>query len=404
MNYFPSHHPSLLAVALTMVATRNSSKKTGEGSNTTPETYRNGNAAKGKGSEQRSSKGSPTAKETPIDEGTRVFASSGNSTGKGSASPPKDDLNFDLNEGPDQSTISGSNSKRKFKRSSLTPATYSPTTKGGEGSEQGKSREARRNRREDLRSKSTGLGISISNDRTLVVPPNKKIVFDDEVEAETPREREVENETAMIVDAEDDDAVEEVQTDIARIQAQKQRDEERESALEALKTKKRKRKSKSLEKSKPQIDDNELDDEFFEQLDAEREQTRMTGIVSAEPTKQQRGRHTTFVANGDEVDGPVKAGHNIEVVVLKDQGQLSASVGTFVASEAAQLFSRNRLNDGSDAVSAKQLHKAKKAGRKAVDNTTWKRSKKMNRLLLPGVQSVRKSGKGFAAAHFVGRM
>jgi hypothetical protein len=270
-------------------------------------------------------------------------------------------------------------------------------------------RERRQRKRDDLRSKSIGVGLRISED---TVPINKKIVFDDDqiemqlVDA-SKQDEDAEHAEENADGDSDDDAVEEVKSSVAKMHDQEQRSRERTTALEsdALKSNKRKRKNR-LDKKKEEkaAVEEEFDENFFEKLDAEMGEERKNRKKKKNEgdSPLPKGRHTTFVAKDEafETGAPVNAGHNIEVVVLKDDP--ATEVTSIPASKAALLFSRSQIVNGSDIVSEKQLRKAKKSGRNVTDYTsTWNRSKKMNRLLLPGAKSKRRSGEGAPASHFV---
>jgi|UniRef100_A0A8J9THV3 hypothetical protein len=286
-------------------------------------------------------------------------------------------------------------------------------------------REVRRKRREELRSKSTGVGLSIdANDSKIV---NRKIVFgdlDDELpdSVEKPVEVSValepsKNASAVVAathdekDAEsDDNKVEEMKSNVAKAIEIEERNRERATARHAAAVQKPKRKRRK-EVSQVHASDNSenFDESFFAELDEKREEDRQSRKKAKEELP--KGRHITFVVSGDEPEArkPYPAAHNIEVVVLNDNdsGLKSPIPDSPTKSESGTLllYSRSVLADGSDGISAKQLQKAKKSGRKDAGNIHWKRSRKMNRLLVPGARSqkARLMG-GRPAAHFVVEM
>lgn len=291
-------------------------------------------------------------------------------------------------------------------------------------------RELRQQRREKLRSKATGLGLSISTSNQSSA---QKIVFDDDVASiEQITDSKLTREMAPLKtsnagdenedDGEDDDnAIEEVKTSVARQEDQKQRHLER-TSVQSRVTKKKSRKRGHREKhvdANGSDEEAELDEAFFAQLEAERQEERREKRRKLE-LLQPIGQKTTFVVEGDEailapnIIKPME--HNIQVVVLAP-ATITASNG--IANVPASLgqpfepiarstlhYSRNLLVDGCDVMSARQQHRAKKSGKKDTTTLTgWKRSKKMNRLLtVPGVMSSKKRQKaGAAAPHFVVR-
>lgn len=262
----------------------------------------------------------------------------------------------------------------------------------------------------ELRSKSTGVGIVLNSE-----PVNKKIVFgdgennfvvpdkDDGIKERKTKEDQCSDESV------DDDAVEEVKGSEAKDLVKQQLEQEHATARASFIKKPRKRKSKAQDAIA-----NEFDDDFFKQLDEERAEERKQRQQTKNQTKP-AGRHTTFVVSGDEegrIDSeiaPNVAEHNIEVVVLgtddsSDDPHRSTTGRSLLSeankekpSEAFLMYSRCiLLVDGSEPPSCKQQQKAKKAGHKTVQAPTWKRSKKMNRILGAGRRL-----KGKAAAHFL---
>jgi hypothetical protein len=306
--------------------------------------------------------------------------------------------------------INGSDTEMKDSPEQGESSTNSGRKKGSSA------RELRRQRRDQADARNTGVGISKDN-----APTGKKIIFGDDVienddkveKEETPADDEdmeeddekVQEEGGDDDDDDDDDAVEEVNTAAAREHAQEERGREHATARAAVSVKSRRKRKKQAE-SEPAEDaaENEFDDDFFAQLDEE-----MTEEQKQEKEKrklaQPKGRHTTFVVPDEDENGTsAPVGHNIEVTVLgeTDSRPSDPVILNTDPSETAVLFSRNRLDNGSDGVSAKQLQKAKRSGKKNPATPSWKRSKKMNLLLAPGARSKRlKEGQGRAAAHFV---
>lgn len=283
----------------------------------------------------------------------------------------------DNDSGPEQEPVekAASSSSKKRSSSSKKIGGLSP-------------REVRRSRREDLRHKETGVGVS--------APTGKKIVFgdDEDLQQEEPEEAAADADPKGDAeeDSDDDSAVEEVGTSVARKKDVEQRERERATARTAVSAKPR-RKRKKVEAT-PAVD-NEFDEDFFEQLDQDMAEEKIEKPV------QPQGRHTTFVsADEEEVGTTCSVGHNIELAVLQDDSKARLILNSEV-SESAVVFSKGRLLSGSDGISAKQLQKAKKAGRKTAGTPSWKRSKKMNLLLAPGAKSKRQKTQGRAAAHFV---
>lgn len=245
------------------------------------------------------------------------------------------------------------------------------------------SREQRKKRRDELRSKSVGVVVGkIDTSKTA----SNKILFGDKYDAEQASQKVVAALQEEKEEDSDDDQVEEVKASVAKEQALEQRQKERKTATELHKleaTIKRKR--------KPVEEDAPMDDDFFAQLDVELDEERKEKKrkVAAAP----KGKHTTFVST-NENDDVVEADHNIEVVVLADAATTVAAssfVGGSKPSEAAMIFSRGRMEDGISAI--KKSGGATKT--KPQKSQGWKRSNKMNRILLT------KKRTNKPASHFV---
>jgi hypothetical protein len=241
-------------------------------------------------------------------------------------------------------------------------------------------RSRRQQTRNALRSQSTGVGIVIDTKA-------KKIVFDEEgnapslLEAIHVAEPTVEPALLTTVDDNDDDddndAVEEVKGGDAKAQVQEQRLLERSTALESLLGQKRRR-------HKPKKED-ELNDDFFAQLDAEMEQLNEEKKQKKDSPAPQ-GKLITFLAKDEVVQNkmPIQKEHNIQVVVLNDRPQIRSGPPLPFAGGSSSSYSRFDLSNGQDECSAKQLQKMKKTGRKA--EPAWTRSNKVNQRLLMGKQ------------------
>jgi hypothetical protein len=272
-------------------------------------------------------------------------------------------------------------------------------------------RQLRVRNRELLRAKATGtVKIPSSSATTTATAPkaNRRIVFDQDDEyTATAEEKGNLNETEVTppsdkpktavdpVEDDDDDAVEEVKTSTARESETKKRLQERESARSAQQGKK-KRKRKKVETTTKATTD-EFDEDFFQQLEEEKA-TEKARLKQSKLDSQPKGRYTSFVVDEEEEDEsmPRQAEFDVQVAVIRSEAQVDLA---FTAPSAeANIFSRNQLENGGDGLSAKQIQKAKKNGKKAVENSTWKRSTKMNLLLAPGR---RQRGKGGPAVHFV---
>lgn len=303
-------------------------------------------------------------------------------------------------------------------------------------------RELRRQHRDSLRSKSLGVGLTISttpnnngNDST-----RKRIIFDDPGEdtnnevrlsemqdhgKDSIKSQSRQNLPTVAArstgqqsrefneskdgdrgnddddDGDDDDAVEEVKTSSAKKDIEDQMMKERESArnLNVLRRKSRKRKERPAPNKHEDSTEDDLDESFFEKLDAEMKDERNSSKkkVTADATTKNKARKITFVAN-DEGMTEKNVGHNLTVQVLGDDPRIIGSK----PSKTALLFSRGIILSGTDELSEKQIRKAKKSGRDANNFIqTWTRSKKMNRFLLTGAKSKRGRAEGSAAASFV---
>jgi hypothetical protein len=255
-----------------------------------------------------------------------------------------------------------------------------------------------------------GIGVSISTKTT----PNKKIVFDDDNSEEEPMDendgingieptskKEGVNQAEGSDSDDDDDAVEEVKSSVARETIMEQRAKERETVKEQklqIRTKKRK---KSVEKKL--LDGDEFDEEFFAQVDSEMAAQQKQKKAEKDSLSGSAGRHTTFVsAEEEETTGPIKADHNIEIVVLGNEGVADGALlrsteakAGIELTEASHLFARNRLTDG------KEQTKKKGTTKKKQDDPGWKRSKKMYVLAFGRAKVQRRKGCGTAAAHFI---
>lgn len=281
----------------------------------------------------------------------------------------------------------------------------------------GKSRRKVRQKKhkDDLKSKTTGVGIKISADSA---PTNSRIVFDDsnlptdEDDNEDnstngeDKDEDFDRETTMKEkdsdddigdDEEDDDAVEEVQGKAARDEAM---DQMKTEAKQSLKTKKQRKRKPRVEKIKEGAaktneangddsdDGDEMDDEFFAQLDSVRQQEmEEKKVLEREAARAaSKGKHTTFVfaknENDDDNEGDParRINENMQVVVLKNpSSSASGANGSFAPnttsiSEKALLYSRNRLKDGVDR-KAGDIEMKRKLNRSGEDIQPWKRAR-----------------------------
>lgn len=299
-------------------------------------------------------------------------------------------------------------------------------------------RDMRRKRRSELRTKTTGTGLKIDRDGEKL-SSNKRVVFDDmdddvvddgepisiETEddvAEKPERKVVEQKEEEEED-DDDDKVEEVQSNVAKTLAMKERAKERASELltnqiKGNRKKKRSTKGDRVVSSKPtnddDEDDNDLDPSFFAQVDAQlaeqRKQKREEKRRQAQTPLKPKGRHTTFVSSEDDVvKKPIPVDQTIELVVLGNRE--SAAVASNPAllacplSQTAQKYAKGQLitdTSGTD-ISAKKKKQQQKMGNKknATVVSAWKRAKKMNDFAVPGAKSRKARLHGKAAAQFV---
>jgi hypothetical protein len=307
-------------------------------------------------------------------------------------------------------------------------------------------RAQRRAIEQQLRSQATGVGIALEK------AVNKKIVFDDSLLPLDDVEHDVKDssndatsplQAAVVptvfdpeypkdpVDDDDDDKVEEVKASTAQDMALEQRQEERLTARTSTWTKKtrRKRKATAATAVSDMPDPTVFDDEFFQQIDQERQDERQRRRAKTSHGETAgtvaTGRHTTFVvASREDAVGtalkPKSVGHGVEVVVLGcdhqqadtatdgDGGNVPYSVLTGQSlleshketpSPEVVLYSRSGiLSDGSVPLSSKQTKKMKQAGHVSSHRQvapTWQRSKKM-RVVAFGTRKQPK-----AAAQFV---
>ena len=259
-----------------------------------------------------------------------------------------------------------------------------------------------------LKSKNTGVGLSISIGESAKSQGNKKIVFDEdnlpEIEADDIDTEDANDQTQSTgptkpdtEDDDDDDAIEEVKGSAAREEIIEQLKSEEKLSLKTKK--KRKRKERKVEKVEEE--DEDLDDDFFAELEAVRaEEAAERAAIKA---KKPKGKHTTFVFQESEQgqadeSAPQKKSHGIQVVVLPEEGTVADSAITAIPaeelSETAILFSRGGLLDGAD---RGKKRKNKTAPKRA--DTSWKRSRKVG--LLAGGRFRPRGGHGRPAANFV---
>ena len=267
-------------------------------------------------------------------------------------------------------------------------------------------REVRRRHRESLRAKATGkIDISAASQQ----PANRRIVFDDDDEQpndtaeieesisekqqpestkeqkQEPREeKEVVDDDAQHDESDGDDAIEEVQTSKARETEKQKRSQERDSARTSLQTQGKKRKRNKATKRKSEsaeFDAEEFDDDFFKQLEQEKQTAKEEQKVAKKLERQSKGKHTTFVVNKDEdvVIRPIETQGMEVAVISQDNNELPMPDPT-----DEEAYARDCLENGSDGLSTKQIRKAKKQRKEAVEAPSWHRSTKMNRLTAPG--------------------
>lgn len=275
-------------------------------------------------------------------------------------------------------------------------------------------RKKTRSSKEGLKSKNTGIGLSIdlSDESTK---QNKKIVFDDTIGDDD--EKILDETTKGTVEQsdqvqigvtvndkdDDDDAVEEVKGCTARDEIIQQIETEVKVAGKAKKkAKKRKEKKEEKVENDDDEDDDDLDDDFFEELETIKAEEQAKKEL--ESKKQKKGKHTTFVFRENnkakKLSTPKSVGHNIQVVVLADQLETISddpftSVPTSSLTKEALVLSRSDLKDGAD-----QGGKRKRKAPNRPD-TTWKRSRKMNLLATPKSRFNRQGARARPAANFV---
>ena len=252
-----------------------------------------------------------------------------------------------------------------------------------------KERKSRRQkqRKEELKSKATGIGLKISVDSA---PTNKKIVFDDsnlpsdgdDKDNDVNGGEAEENNSGDGDGDDDDDAVEEIKGTAARDEVLDQMKTEAQQSLKPKKKRNRKeRREKPIEDSNG---DEEMDEDFFAQLDSAREvemEERKALEMSAK-REALRGKHTAFVFSKNKNDDegasvPLAINKNIQVVVLSNSSNSVAASfePTTSLSEKALLYSRNRLKDGTDLLEgSKELQRKRK--RSGAEIQPWKRSTK----------------------------
>jgi len=295
-------------------------------------------------------------------------------------------------------------------------------------------REIRKHQRETLRSKNLGLiHIGDTNDGTETPTSSnrpRKIVFDDtnDVSLEDNGDKEQDlvddklgdnqriqdDDDGDDDDDDDDDAVEQMDSKAAKDMMLAQREQERNTS-KAFRATPRKRKrttgSRGTEHEKD-VGPLEDDDDFFAELEAQKAAERKKRKAAAGGDVDVIPKHTIFQTANEELTSKatLEVHPGLELVVLgekdhddegddgyqqfeKEQAMSLAVTGEL--SRTALQHSRGFLKGGWDVISDKQRKKKNKTGLMATKDT-WKRSKKMNRLLLT-------KGKGKAAVNFASK-
>ena len=287
---------------------------------------------------------------------------------------------------------------------------------------QKKVKSTKKQKKKDLRTKNLGLGLKISIDNS---EPNKKIVFNESDDENVKIDINNDDQSIEIIEqkteVESDDEVEEVKALDAKAQAQLQRNTERQSrALSSQNTHKLKRKraqpisdedgessdgsgtsnsdddsdSNSDEDQEDMEDekDNFLTEDFFSQVDSERERNRLKKKVLKKSLSKvnidtgksnlYQGKHTTFVTEDSD---PVKSrkdivtdNTNLEVIVLegnKGQSSFKDRKGLVLSAQLGTKPSKVALNLSRTKVHASGTLCTNKSNLPA--NKQWTRSKKM---------------------------
>jgi len=286
-------------------------------------------------------------------------------------------------------------------------------------------------RKEKLKSIQTGVGLRISIDSSITgskaTSSNKLRSANDEYVNDNAREQSKstdmkDNEAKD--DGDDDDDIEEVPGQTAREDVIEQLKTEEKLCLQSRKQRKRKARNRNssenqcntaikLTKTSRQKNDEkngndddgeneELDEEFFAQLDVVRgeevKERKETEMLKARTSV--KGKHTNFVFSTNQSEGvnsePVKIDENIQVVVLKNLSTTSNSIIKGVGSsfgiastlsKTALIYSRNQLIDGSDSNIANynkssggqnnntDVNRKRKSHRSDEETKPWKRAK-----------------------------
>lgn len=189
------------------------------------------------------------------------------------------------------------------------------------------SRKIKSQRKAELRKKNLGLGLGKID---VEEKKSNKITFDDDFVAsdyDSDEHDEIpEKEVAPEDGDSSDDEIEEVSASAAKQQAMEMFASERKTRKEELAfSSKRKRKTKEvpqLVQPEAESEEEDFDEDFFAQVDEERKNESKVKKAKKNKETQKLGRHTTFVSEEDDpnavgsFNNPVKADHNIEVVVL----------------------------------------------------------------------------------------
>lgn len=189
------------------------------------------------------------------------------------------------------------------------------------------SRKIKSQRKAELRKKNLGLGLGKID---VEEKKSNKITFDDDFVASDYDSDEHDEIPEKEVTPEDgdssDDEIEEVSASAAKQQAMEMFASERKTRKEELAfSSKRKRKTKEvpqLVQPEAESEEEDFDEDFFAQVDEERKNESKVKKAKKSQETQKLGRHTTFVSEEDDpnavgsFNNPVKADHNIEVVVL----------------------------------------------------------------------------------------
>jgi len=261
-----------------------------------------------------------------------------------------------------------------------------------------KVKEVKSQRKAALRKRALGVGIGKIDIDASGSTKGTKISFDDDFVAKDSDDDENDNIDEAKETTSDDDsdgAVEMVSSSAAKQESMELRAAERTIRREErMATQKRKRKkAKEVVSDDKDSSGDELDDDFLDMVDFEREKDAKEKKMKISVEEPRVGRHTTFDAEDDGPNSvgtmimPIATSHNIDVVVLPgDEENADGEDVHKVISNRCSLASSSRLGT-KQSETASNLGKTNvfhMRGNMEANENDLKRSRKMNFKLRSG--------------------